>query len=100
MNWKKRDLISEFVVLKEKLDDVLTAQCWHGEDMFIKKHLETKDEMMRYALGYNESRINFEHTTELMLAYLKQFDNLIENLETLDIEKNALSHDDQTEDNA
>ncbi|MDW4124432.1 DUF1474 family protein [Staphylococcus saprophyticus] len=87
MNWKKRDLISEFVVLKEKLDDVLTAQYWHGDDMFINKRLETKDEMMRYALGYNESRINFEHTTELMLVYLKQFDDLIENFKALDIEK-------------
>lgn len=87
MNWNTEDLLEDFIVLREKLDDVLTAQCWHGEDMFIKKRLETKDEMMQYALGYNVSRINFEHTTELMLVYLKQFDDLIENFKALDIEK-------------
>ncbi|RIO42086.1 type II toxin-antitoxin system toxin TscT [Staphylococcus nepalensis] len=100
MNWKKRNLISEFVVLKEKLDDVLTAQCWHGEDMFIKKRLETKDEMMQYALVYNESRINFEHTTELMLVYLKQFDKLIEDFKVLDIEKASSENFDEESDNA
>ncbi|RIO40026.1 type II toxin-antitoxin system toxin TscT [Staphylococcus saprophyticus] len=87
MNFNQKDLISEFVVLKEKIDDVLTVHNWHGEDMFINKRLETKDEMMRYALGYNESRIQHEQTAELMLVYLKQFDDLIENFKALDIEK-------------
>ncbi|MFH4935618.1 DUF1474 family protein [Staphylococcus cohnii] len=87
MNWKQKDLICEFTVLREKFDDVLSAQCWHGEDVFIKRRLETKEEMMEYALNYNESRINYEQTTELMLSYLKQFDKLIENLKVLEIEK-------------
>lgn len=100
MNWNQKQLLAEFCLLREKIDDVVTAHCWHGDDMFTARELETKDEMMSYALGYVESRIQHEHTTELMMAYLKQFDDLIENLKELGIEKNALSRSDQTEDNA
>lgn len=87
MNWNQKDLICEFESLKEKIDDVVTAHVWHGHEMFTKRDLTTKDEKIRYAIGYNESRIQHEHTTELMLAYLKQFEKLIEDFKALDIEK-------------
>ncbi|MDW3782753.1 uncharacterized protein DUF1474 [Staphylococcus saprophyticus] len=87
MNWNQKDLICEFELLKEKIDDVITAHVWHGDEVFTKRDLTTKDERMRYAIGYNESRIKHEHTTELMLAYLKQFDKLIKDFKALDIEK-------------
>lgn len=60
---------------------------WHGDEMFTKRDLTTKDEKISYAIGYNESRIQHEHTTELMLVYLKQFDKLIKDFKALDIEK-------------
>ena len=87
MNWNQKDLICELELLKEKIDDVVTAHVWYGDEMFTKRDLTTKDEKMRYAIGYNESRIQHEHTTELMLAYLKQFEKLIEDFKALDIEK-------------
>ncbi|MDW3960032.1 DUF1474 family protein [Staphylococcus saprophyticus] len=87
MNWNQKDLICEFELLKEKIDDVITTHVWHGDEMFTKRDLTTKEEMMTYAIGYNESHIQHEHTTELMESYLKQFDKLIENFKTLDIEK-------------
>lgn len=99
MNWNQKELLAEFCLLREKIDDVVTAQCWHGEDMYNKRELETKQEAIQYAAGYNESRIMHEHTMDLMETYLKQFDNLIDELKALDIE-NALSHGVQTEDNA
>ncbi|MCY1627951.1 type II toxin-antitoxin system toxin TscT [Staphylococcus pettenkoferi] len=55
--------------------------------MFTKRDLTTKEEMMTYAIGYNESRIQHEHTTELMLVYLQRFDDLIKEFKALDIEK-------------
>lgn len=87
MNWNTEDLLEDFIVLREKIDDVLTTHIWHGDDTFTKRELETKLDMERYAIGYVQSRIQHEHTTELMLVYLKQFDDLIENFKALDIEK-------------
>lgn len=87
MNFNQKNLICEFELLKEKIDDVLTAHVWHGDEMFTKRDLTTKDERMRYAIGYNESRIQHEHTTELMQVYLRRFDDLIKDFKALDIEK-------------
>mgnify|MGYP002655953488 CR=1 FL=1 len=87
MNWNTEDLICEFEILKDKIDDVLTTHIWHGDDMYRFKDLKNSAAREHYTLGYNESRIQHEHTTELMLAYLKQFDDLIENFKVLDIEK-------------
>ncbi|WP_204173222.1 MULTISPECIES: DUF1474 family protein [unclassified Staphylococcus] len=100
MNWNEKDLICEFELLKDKMADVVTAHVWHGDEMFTKRDLTTKDERMRYAIGYNESRIQHEHTTELMLAYLKQFDKLIEDFKVLDIEKASRENFDEESRNA
>ena len=96
MNLNQKDLICEFELLKEKIDDVKTTHVWHGDEMFTKRDLTTKEEMMTYAIGYNESRIQHEHTTELMLVYLQRFDDLIKEFKALDIEKTSLNGE-QTE---
>lgn len=90
MNWNQKQLLAEFCLLREKIDDVITAHCWHGDDMFTARELESKDEMERYVSGYAESRIQHEHTTELMMAYLKHFDDLLEKFRNLDIEKRTI----------
>lgn len=100
MNFNQKDLICDFEVLKGKIDDVLTVHNWFGDHMFNKKELTTKGERMTYAIGYNESRIQHEQTAELMMMYQERFENLIEQFKALDIEKNALSTADQSEDNA
>ncbi|WP_210127105.1 DUF1474 family protein [Staphylococcus sp. GDY8P73P] len=92
MNWNQKDLICEFELLKEKIDDVITTHVWHGDEMFTKRDLTTKEEMMTYAIGYNESRIQHEHTTELMQVYLQRFDDLIKEFKALDI-KDDRTHD-------
>ncbi|HHQ1838323.1 TPA: type II toxin-antitoxin system toxin TscT [Acinetobacter baumannii] len=92
MNWNKEDLLCEFEILKDKINDVLTTHIWHGEDMYRFKELKNSYDKEHYTLGYNESRIQHEHTTELMLVYLERFDKLIENFRVLDIEKDR-THD-------
>lgn len=87
MNCSQKELLAEFCLLREKIDDVVTAQYWHGDEMYTKRALETKEEAIQYATGYNESRIMHEHTIDLMGLYLKQFDDLIDKLKALDIEK-------------
>lgn len=87
MNWNQKDLICEFELLKEKIDDVLTTHIWHGDDMYRFKDLKNSAAREHYTLGYNESRIQHEHTTELMQVYLQRFDDLIKEFKALDIEK-------------
>ncbi|MES3642382.1 DUF1474 family protein [Staphylococcus saprophyticus] len=87
MNFNQKDLICEFELLKEKFDDVLTAHVWHGDDMYRFKELKNSYDKEHYTLGYNESRIQHEHTTELMQVYLRRFDDLIKDFKALDIEK-------------
>lgn len=89
MNWNQKDLICEFELLKEKIDDVLTTHIWHGADMYRFKDLKNSAAREHYTLGYNESRIQHEHTTELMQVYLQRFDDLIKEFKALDIEKSA-----------
>ena len=59
MNWNQKDLICEFELLKEKIDDVVTAHVWHGDEMFTKRDLTTKEEMMTYAIG----SVSYTHLT-------------------------------------
>ncbi|WP_192945144.1 type II toxin-antitoxin system toxin TscT [Staphylococcus cohnii] len=87
MNWNQKDLICEFEILKDKIDDVLTTHIWHGDDMYRFKDLKNSAAREHYTLGYNESRIQHEHTTELMQVYLQRFDDLIKEFKALDIEK-------------
>ncbi|WP_426456878.1 type II toxin-antitoxin system toxin TscT [Staphylococcus cohnii] len=87
MNWNQKDLICEFELLKDKMDDVVTAHVWHGDDMYRFKELKNSYDKEHYTLGYNESRIQHEHTTELMQVYLQRFDDLIKDFKALDIEK-------------
>ncbi len=87
MNWNQKDLICEFELLKEKIDDVITTHVWHGDEMYRFKNLKNSAAREYYTLGYNESRIQHEHTTELMQVYLQRFDDLIKEFKALDIEK-------------
>lgn len=100
MNWNKEDLLCEFEVLKDKINDVLTAHTWHGDDMYRFKGLKNNNAREHYVLGYNESRIQHEQTTDLLTMYLERFDSLIAQFsKLLEQENSALSHADQSEDN-
>ena len=66
---------------KRKIDDVLTSHVWFGDEMFNQRKLENKEELMRYAYGYNESRIQHEHTTDLLTVYLDQLSDIIKELD-------------------
>lgn len=80
LNCLRDDVLFELEVLKGKIDDVLTSHIWFGDEMFNQRKLENKEELMRYAYGYNESRIQHEHTTDLLTVYLDQLDNVIKEL--------------------
>lgn len=100
MYWNTEGLQEDFIVLREKLDDVLTTHIWHGEDMYRFKELTNSTNREHYVLGYSKSRIQHEQTADLLTIYLDKFEKLISRFnELLEQEKSALSHADQSEDN-
>ncbi|MCD8899428.1 DUF1474 family protein [Staphylococcus gallinarum] len=100
MDWNQEDLLCEFEVLKEKISDVLTIHNWHGEDNFRFTKLKNNSAINHYVLGYEESRIHFEQTKDLLTMYLDRFEKLICRFnKLLEQEKSALSQGDQTKDN-
>lgn len=87
MNWEQKNLLSDIELIKSKIDDVLTTHVWHGEDMYKKNELTTKEERMLYAYGYEENRIQHEQTTDLLTMYLKQLDESLVKFKLLEQEK-------------
>lgn len=102
MNFELRDTICDLEVLKDKFEDLLSMQTYFDEDYFCHNgnHILTKDETVTHGKKYHEHRIHQSQVIDLMMIYQQRFEKLIENFKALDIEKNALSHGDQTEDNA
>ena len=84
MKFEMNNLISEFEMLKSKLDDVITTHVWHGDDMYTKYELKTKDEMMLYAIGYTQNRIQHQQTTDLLQMYINKFNDLIEEFKSIE----------------
>lgn len=102
MNFEINDLIMQFEVLKESLEDVKTKHGWFDEDYFTYEgdHVLTKDEVIRHGSAYHEHRIHSKQTFDLMRLYLNEFDRLIVNFKELDKEKSASENFGERSDNA
>ncbi|MGW7887939.1 type II toxin-antitoxin system toxin TscT [Staphylococcus xylosus] len=103
MNWEQKDLICEFESLKEKFDDIASKDCWFLDRVFPfnGNHELSKEETLLHGYGYHEHRVHNNQSLELMMMYIKEFENLIKQFKTLDIEKSATDESLATEsDNA
>ncbi|MBF2779965.1 DUF1474 family protein [Staphylococcus saprophyticus] len=92
MKWELNDLICEFDVLRNKIEDVLTAHSWFMEDTYLDGPFTNIEEITRYGLAHNEHRIMNSNYSELMYLYLKQYDELLNRFKALDI-KTDRTHD-------
>lgn len=99
MNWELRNTICDLELLKDKLDDLLAAHDYFGDETFAYRELPNQEQASYYVAGYKESRIHHEQTNDLLTMYLKEFDELLVKFKLLEQEK-ALSPDNQIEDNA
>ena len=85
MNWELSNLKADLEVLKQKYDFLLSTHAWFGDDMY--KHEEApknKSDLMLYAYGYTEARIQHQQTFDLMHYYLKEFEELIKRLNEIE----------------
>lgn len=85
MNFELANVKADLEVLKQKYDFLLSTHSWFGDDMYkFEKQPETKSELMLYAYGYHEARINHQQEFDLMHCYLKEFEELIQRLNEIE----------------
>lgn len=85
MNFELANVKADLEVLKQKYDFLLSTHSWFGDDMYkFEKQPETKSELMLYAYGYHEARINHQQTFDLMHCYLKEFEEIIQRLNEIE----------------
>ncbi|MDK8176491.1 DUF1474 family protein [Staphylococcus simulans] len=77
MNLELRELLSQFELVKDKIDDVLTKHTWFVDEIYISRDLYNKKDVEIYGYGYSEHRIHNNQMLDLMLMYIKEFDELI-----------------------
>lgn len=89
MIWHLDDIQTDLELLRKKYDDLMYTHIWAGDDIFKYDDVPAnKDELMSYAIGYNEARISHMQTYDMMHYYLNEFDRIINKIDAL---KNASS---------
>ncbi|MCI2789872.1 DUF1474 family protein [Staphylococcus warneri] len=99
MNLELRNLFNDLQVVQEKINDVVTSFVWFDDEYFTHKpnHVLTEKEVNTHGLKYHEHRIKNTQVIDLMLMYMKDFDDIMKQIR--EIEK-ASSSTDQSKDNA
>lgn len=99
MNLELRNLFNDLQVVQEKINDVVTSFVWFDDEYFTHKpnHVLTEKEVNTHGLKYHEHRIKNTQVIDLMLMYMKDFDDIMKKIR--EIEK-ASSSTDQSKDNA
>ncbi|EBQ5921334.1 DUF1474 family protein [Salmonella enterica subsp. enterica serovar Typhi] len=94
MNWELRNLLCDLEIVKQKIDDVVTSFAWFDENYFKYEghHVLTKEQILEHGYKYHDMRIKNTQTIDLMLMYLKEFDNLLDEFKKIDKE-NDRAHD-------
>ena len=76
------DICTEFEILKDKLDDLQTVHGYFADNYFTERVLQTKSDLMRHGIGYQEQRIKTDQINELMRLYVTEFESIIKQLKT------------------
>lgn len=96
MNWELRDLFCDLDIVKEKINDVVTSFVWFDEKYFthVPNHKLSREEIKMHGLKYHEHRIQNTQLIDLMIMYMKEFNEIMEKIHK--IEKASLNGE-QTE---
>ena len=76
------NLVTEFEVLKDKLEDLQIAHGYFADNYFTERVLQTKSDLMRHGIDYQEQRITTDQINELMRLYVTEFESIIKQLKT------------------
>lgn len=99
MNFELNNALCDLEVVQEKINDVVTSFVLFDDEYFTHKpnHMLTKKEIYTHGWKYHEHRIKNTQVIDLMLMYMKDFDDIMKKIR--EIEK-ASSSTDQSKDNA
>lgn len=100
MEWELRNLFDDLEVVKEKINDVVTSFVWFDDEYFTHdpNHVLTKKEVNTHGLKYHEHRIKHTQVIDLMLMYMKDFDDIMKQIR--EIEKASSENFGEESDNA
>ncbi|WP_447557226.1 type II toxin-antitoxin system toxin TscT [Staphylococcus haemolyticus] len=99
MNFELNNALCDLEVVQEKINDVVTSFVLFDDEYFTHEpnHMLTKKEIYTHGWKYHEHRIKNTQVIDLMLMYMKDFDDIMKKIR--EIEK-ASSSTDQSKDNA
>ncbi|UXU54902.1 DUF1474 family protein [Staphylococcus agnetis] len=84
MNWELKNIISEIEIVKEKLDDITTAHTWFVDGNYVLDDISSHSDLKEYGFKYKEHRIHNNHILDLLMIYMKRFDDLIKEFEQIE----------------
>lgn len=86
MNWGLRDLFCKLDIVKEKINDVVTSLVWFDEEYFTHEpnHVLSLEEIETHGLKYHEHRIQNTQVIDLMIMYMKEFNEIMEKIHEIE----------------
>ncbi|PNY87683.1 type II toxin-antitoxin system toxin TscT [Staphylococcus agnetis] len=84
MNWELKNIISEIEIVKEKLDDITTVHTWFVDGNYVLDDISSHSDLKEYGFKYKEHRIHNNHILDLLMVYMKRFDDLIKEIEQIE----------------
>ena len=86
MNFELNNALCDLEVLKEKINDVVTSFVWFDDEYFTHEpnHMLTKKEIYTHGWNYHEHRIKNTQVIDLMLMYMKDFDDIMKKIREIE----------------
>lgn len=86
MNWELRNLFDDLEVVQEKINDVVTSFVWFDDEYFTHEpnHVLTDKEVNTHGLKYHEHRIKNTQVIDLMLMYMRDFDDIMKKIREIE----------------
>lgn len=86
MEWELRNLFDDLEVVQEKINDVVTSFVWFDDEYFAHEpnHMLTKKEIYTHGWKYHEHRIKNTQVIDLMLMYMKDFDDIMKKIREIE----------------
>ena len=86
MNWELRNLFDDLEVVQKKINDVVTSFVWFDDEYFTHgpNHVLTKEEVNTHGWKYHEHRIKNTQVIDLMLMYMRDFDDIMKKIREIE----------------
>ncbi|ARJ17272.1 DUF1474 family protein [Staphylococcus lugdunensis] len=86
MERELRNSFDDLEVVQEKINDVVTSFVWFDDEYFKYdgNHTLTNDQIKMHGWKYHEHRIKNTQVIDLMLMYMKDFDDIMKKIREIE----------------